>query len=726
MRRNVIAFLALALAFATEARADVPPALSFAGNLSSGAGPLSGPVTVTFSMYADPESTEPAALLWSETLDVLSDDGAFVATLGADAANPFPADLLDHAALFLGVQVEDDPEMAPRLSVGSVPFSMRAADAGQLGGKSPSDYAAANHPHSMSQIGGEVPAAQLPAAVVMAGEAGSVDGTMLAPGAVKLSHIGDLGCADQSSLIWLSGAKQWQCVSSWYEEAGGLSTAKSVHVGAKAATGDVELDVVGQARIRDSFPVGALPAYSTLTLGGLFDDPVLTMETASSAAYLAAQAATGSFVLGSSGGFQLKTLVPKAGGPLSGGTSILRATTQGWIGIGTDTPATRIDIAGDGSSVEAGTLSLRNVDKEAGLRLYDGASLRWRIFTRPGHPFPGEDWGAVLRFSPEYQTAAGHDVGLSLDDLGGVWVGDAPKLGELGGIFDLTVKARYGGGGARILAQSSPALVLGVGVSSPRWTILHTESTDMFQITPADGWAIPPGGSLHLSRQKRRFGIHNSTPEAAVDVLGSGGSFLDGFLFLRNKDNDSGLRLYSGAEGKDIVWHLFNSVGQGDKLRLAPEGNAVIGGITIDQTGKVGIGTTSPGWQLELSQNSAAKPGGGSWSSSSDRRLKKNIHTITSALERMLSLRGVMYEWRDPAEHGDMVGAIMGMIAQEVREVFPEWVGTDGRGFLTLGFIGFEALTVEAVRELHERNQALEAEVADLRARLDAIEARLE
>jgi hypothetical protein len=115
----------------------------------------------------------------------------------------------------------------------------------------------------------------------------------------------------------------------------------------------------------------------------------------------------------------------------------------------------------------------------------------------------------------------------------------------------------------------------------------------------------------------------------------------------------------------------------------------------------------------------ASKPGGGSWASSSDGRLKKNVQPLEHALDRLLALRGVTFEY---AQHdGEMhpPGTFTGFIAQEVAPTFPNWVGHDEAGYLTVGPQGFEALTVEALRQLKAADDAriarLEAENALLR-----------
>ena len=63
------------------------------------------------------------------------------------------------------------------------------------------------------------------------------------------------------------------------------------------------------------------------------------------------------------------------------------------------------------------------------------------------------------------------------------------------------------------------------------------------------------------------------------------------------------------------------------------------------------------------------------------------------------------------------------MVAQEVEHVFPDWVGVNGRGHKTVTYRGFEALTVEALRELRQEK---DAEIAALRSEMEERIAALE
>ncbi len=59
--------------------------------------------------------------------------------------------------------------------------------------------------------------------------------------------------------------------------------------------------------------------------------------------------------------------------------------------------------------------------------------------------------------------------------------------------------------------------------------------------------------------------------------------------------------------------------------------------------------------------------------SSSDRSLKKNITTLTGALDKIIAIRGVSFEWKD-SEKWRGEGQKIGIIAQEVESEYPQVV----------------------------------------------------
>ncbi len=108
----------------------------------------------------------------------------------------------------------------------------------------------------------------------------------------------------------------------------------------------------------------------------------------------------------------------------------------------------------------------------------------------------------------------------------------------------------------------------------------------------------------------------------------------------------------------------------------------------------------------------------------SDARLKKNVEPLKGALDRLLQLKGVTYEWIDPSAHDHEAGHGQGMqtgfIAQDVEKVFPNWVkedgytAKDGEKYKTLELRQIEALEVESIRTLKQENDDLKARVRAL------------
>ena len=78
----------------------------------------------------------------------------------------------------------------------------------------------------------------------------------------------------------------------------------------------------------------------------------------------------------------------------------------------------------------------------------------------------------------------------------------------------------------------------------------------------------------------------------------------------------------------------------------------------------------------------------------SDRRLKKNIIPIKDSLNKILSLNGVNYEWKDKNKKG---GIQYGLIAQEVEEVIPELVKGDKTKVIF--YDGIIPILIEAIKD---------------------------
>ncbi|MFA5211200.1 MAG: tail fiber domain-containing protein [Patescibacteria group bacterium] len=127
--------------------------------------------------------------------------------------------------------------------------------------------------------------------------------------------------------------------------------------------------------------------------------------------------------------------------------------------------------------------------------------------------------------------------------------------------------------------------------------------------------------------------------------------------------------------------------------------------------GKVGIGTTTPQYALEVKSNTAniARFTGSNSSSctlsstgiiacSSDIRLKKNITEITGQLENIMNLNPVLYNWNSQLDSETKNASF---IAQELEEVYPNLVMTeDGENaYKSISMVGMIPYIVSAIQE---------------------------
>jgi hypothetical protein len=107
---------------------------------------------------------------------------------------------------------------------------------------------------------------------------------------------------------------------------------------------------------------------------------------------------------------------------------------------------------------------------------------------------------------------------------------------------------------------------------------------------------------------------------------------------------------------------------------------------------------------------------------SSDSRLKTNVNGISSALDKIVKLRGVTFNWDSSKKPSADKKLQYGFIAQEVEKIFPELVTTDSEGFKSLNYIGIVPVLTEAVKELKKENDDLKATINDLVKRIEALE----
>jgi len=106
----------------------------------------------------------------------------------------------------------------------------------------------------------------------------------------------------------------------------------------------------------------------------------------------------------------------------------------------------------------------------------------------------------------------------------------------------------------------------------------------------------------------------------------------------------------------------------------------------------------------------------------SDRRLKTNIEPLDGGvLQKIGTLRPVRYRFKDPSTHPS--GERIGLIAQEVRDVFPALVSEGTGGTLSVSYSKMTAVVVKGLQEQHAQIETQQATIDSLRTQARAVAA---
>jgi len=104
--------------------------------------------------------------------------------------------------------------------------------------------------------------------------------------------------------------------------------------------------------------------------------------------------------------------------------------------------------------------------------------------------------------------------------------------------------------------------------------------------------------------------------------------------------------------------------------------------------------------------------GAASYTCISDERLKKNIHPITNALDKVQRLNGVTFNWKKSGDKD------IGVVAQNVEKVLPELVVTGPDGMKSVKYSNMVALLIEAVKEQQKEINKQHEEIEELKKKV--------
>jgi hypothetical protein len=246
------------------------------------------------------------------------------------------------------------------------------------------------------------------------------------------------------------------------------------------------------------------------------------------------------------------------------------------------------------------------------------------------------------------------------------------------------------------------------------------------------------GGDSQIFDDGTNVGVKVTTMESDL-TLGK----TDGIIGLRIQHQggynvtESGRLIFdenTGSEEDDTCGFEFHHDGAANDLYLRSGCRTMTTRMTWERGGDVGIGTNNPAFLLEVN-GAAAKPGGGSWSVASDRRLKTGIKPFQDGLSTVLKINPVSFRYNGldglPTDR-----EYVGVVAQDMLRVAPYTVDTYNRGdsgsseddadgqkpadpqetFYSFNPSSLDFLLINAIKELHQTIEAQQRVIDELKA----------
>jgi hypothetical protein len=368
--------------------------------------------------------------------------------------------------------------------------------------------------------------------------------------------------------------------------------------------------------------------------------------------------------------------------------------TNNRLGISTTAPGAKLDIHGAGILVQLNGTGTNN----SYLQYLNAGATKWQI---------GNNYNAGANSFDLYNNVLSN-VALSVNAAYNVLqLNGNLAIKQSTGIFTIAgynAIACDSGGFFFNCSTANSAYFSFINLTASRtFTFPNTNGTLALLSDITSQWTTN-GSNIYYNTGN--VGIGTTSPAAKLTILESSDTLTNGIRIYRSNNADYFETYMSGGFGGLSDTYNFYA--------------SFTGGIVaaIDRSGKgyfannVLIGqSTDPGYKLTVNGQPGAN-GYTLWTNYSDIRLKENIVDINAdnILDKISKLRPVTFNYNDLSGYDQETKnrKVSGFIAQELKEVFPEMVGTiilNNIEYYDTNTSNLQLYLIKAIQELTEKLQ---------------------
>lgn len=310
---------------------------------------------------------------------------------------------------------------------------------------------------------------------------------------------------------------------------------------------------------------------------------------------------------------------------------------------------------------------------------------------------------------------AGGDALLSVDTTNSyIILGDSDQAGQL------RINDGYGNVGSVQLES------FGVGQG---WMIFKAGGTNIgsgsiiAEFNDTFNWAFRVGATGVASSFNYGLnvadGLTVTSGNVGIGTAGVSGRALQVSGIISAKGTSARLQLEPSGGGTTNLWNIDNNAGTMRFFRAdyASTGTGSNGVVRL-QLNDSGTGTTT----IAGTNSCTIGSGTGTTSCTSDARKKHDIQGTTDNLNKILQLNPVSYYWNSDT---DNTTKRIGLIAQDVKALFPEAVEVDSDGYYTLDYSVLVSPLIGAIKELSVKVNANTAQISVVQSEVATLTASL-